>query len=384
MTIGFVLAGGGAKGAYQIGALKALEEAGIRPDIVAGTSIGAFNAALLLVSAAEREEIWKSLSTWGIAKFGMKWRFLLYAFVIGAAKLISLFLDKMLSMAAIPHLPHHVVDKASPRQRIVVAGVVMLFSLLALHFLQLKSVVFLIPIGIFVVYLFTLYFRTKMEHAPNRGLLAKSALNSLVERNIPWDKLRETDIRLVIALTHGNPLLDPNGDWYPEYVALNSLEKWDAQDYLVTSMALPIFFPKFKINGKWYSDGGLADNVPIYPVLLEGCTQIYVIYLRPHAKGGPFWYPTRLDNSSELALWLSLVSYQRKRGGLGTVHTDRWLSDKRLVHIFPKRRLGMRFWGTILFSRKPSERLIEMGYRDAKEALARSRGEAATQERASI
>ncbi|WP_052672543.1 patatin-like phospholipase family protein [Aliterella atlantica] len=44
---GLVLAGGGAKGAYQAGALKYLAELGIVPQIIAGTSIGALNGAVL-------------------------------------------------------------------------------------------------------------------------------------------------------------------------------------------------------------------------------------------------------------------------------------------------------------------------------------------------
>lgn len=46
-TLAFVLGGGGARGALQVGALRALHEAGYRPDLVVGTSIGAVNAALL-------------------------------------------------------------------------------------------------------------------------------------------------------------------------------------------------------------------------------------------------------------------------------------------------------------------------------------------------
>jgi NTE family protein len=42
-----VLQGGGALGAYQVGVYQALHEAGIEPDWIIGTSIGAINAALL-------------------------------------------------------------------------------------------------------------------------------------------------------------------------------------------------------------------------------------------------------------------------------------------------------------------------------------------------
>src|SRR5436190_18187102 len=42
-----VLQGGGALGAYQAGVYHALHEAGIEPDWVIGTSIGAINASLI-------------------------------------------------------------------------------------------------------------------------------------------------------------------------------------------------------------------------------------------------------------------------------------------------------------------------------------------------
>jgi NTE family protein len=46
-TIALVLQGGGALGAYHIGAFEALHEAGFGPDWVAGISIGALNAAII-------------------------------------------------------------------------------------------------------------------------------------------------------------------------------------------------------------------------------------------------------------------------------------------------------------------------------------------------
>lgn len=43
--ISVVLSGGGAKGAFQAGVLKALHDQGVRPDLIVGTSVGALNAA---------------------------------------------------------------------------------------------------------------------------------------------------------------------------------------------------------------------------------------------------------------------------------------------------------------------------------------------------
>src|SRR6187431_1476745 len=45
--IAFVLGGGGVRGAVEIGMVRALFEAGIRPDLVVGTSIGAINGAMI-------------------------------------------------------------------------------------------------------------------------------------------------------------------------------------------------------------------------------------------------------------------------------------------------------------------------------------------------
>lgn len=42
-----VLQGGGALGSYQVGVYQALQEAGIEPDWIVGTSIGAVNASLI-------------------------------------------------------------------------------------------------------------------------------------------------------------------------------------------------------------------------------------------------------------------------------------------------------------------------------------------------
>lgn len=46
-TTAFVLTGGGSLGAAQVGSLLALEDRGIRPDVLVGTSVGALNAAFL-------------------------------------------------------------------------------------------------------------------------------------------------------------------------------------------------------------------------------------------------------------------------------------------------------------------------------------------------
>jgi NTE family protein len=61
-----VLSGGGSLGAVQAGALRSLLEAGIRPDLLVGCSVGALNAAFVAVDptverASRLESLWKGL-----------------------------------------------------------------------------------------------------------------------------------------------------------------------------------------------------------------------------------------------------------------------------------------------------------------------------------
>jgi NTE family protein len=63
----FVLGGGGRWGAVEVGMLKALEEKGIRPDLILGTSIGAFNGSVIAAQpGAEGVDrlvrIWKEIA----------------------------------------------------------------------------------------------------------------------------------------------------------------------------------------------------------------------------------------------------------------------------------------------------------------------------------
>ncbi len=60
---GLVLEGGGARGAYQIGAWRALKEAGIQIKGVSGTSVGALNGALVCMGDLKKaEEVWENIS----------------------------------------------------------------------------------------------------------------------------------------------------------------------------------------------------------------------------------------------------------------------------------------------------------------------------------
>ena len=72
--LGLVLGSGAARGWAHVGVLRALEEVGIKPDVIAGCSVGALVGGAYLIGALEEFESWarelKPLSA--LDKFAVK------------------------------------------------------------------------------------------------------------------------------------------------------------------------------------------------------------------------------------------------------------------------------------------------------------------------
>lgn len=66
--LAFVLSGGGARGALQVGALRALVEAEIHPDLLVGTSVGAINAVYLAVNGVNLNSLDGLVDAWDKAR----------------------------------------------------------------------------------------------------------------------------------------------------------------------------------------------------------------------------------------------------------------------------------------------------------------------------
>lgn len=90
--LGVVLAGGGAKGAYQAGFIKALMELNISPDIVAGTSIGALNGCLLAQNQAQEcIELWKKVTMQDVLAHPLPDRFDIDTFLLQSNRTMNFF-----------------------------------------------------------------------------------------------------------------------------------------------------------------------------------------------------------------------------------------------------------------------------------------------------
>lgn len=77
--LALVMGGGGARGALQAGALRALVEHDVRPDLIVGASAGALNAVFIglrgwsLATVEALQEIWRGAATADLLPAGAAW-----------------------------------------------------------------------------------------------------------------------------------------------------------------------------------------------------------------------------------------------------------------------------------------------------------------------
>lgn len=99
---GLVLEGGGAKGAFQIGAYKALKEAGVSIKGVAGVSVGALNGALICMDDLENAvKIWKEIRYGTVMNVNENFK----------GELYRVFKDRGFDITPLKELIHKVVDE---------------------------------------------------------------------------------------------------------------------------------------------------------------------------------------------------------------------------------------------------------------------------------
>lgn len=264
---GLVLAGGGARGAYQVGALQYIAELVEskqiqQPQIIAGTSIGALNGAVLAshqtfsTGVSRLNKLWNSLAESQILR--LNWRtFLMYG---------TNFL---------PQIQRQLIE-----------------CLLMLTGLNQNS---------------TSFFDSQPIEQILRKAVTKDGLKNGVELWVAaFPSVNINSVRQWIGL----PVLDILPDTVQDYV-VDWARAWRGQEayyfhvqkfledenfykVLLASAALPLAFPKQEVGDKSYVDGGLADNVPLEALAKDGCTHVIVIHLdNGFIKWKPSDFPTK-------------------------------------------------------------------------------------------
>ncbi len=226
-----VLPGGGARGAFQVGVLKAVAElcprGAVNPfGIISGTSAGAVNSIVLAakarrfrVAVAELERVWSRFRC------------------------------------------HHVYRTDN---------LAMLKS--SLHWLAA------IVLGGFLV------------GAP-RSLLDNSPLRSLLSRNIRFPRIQDAidngwlDAIAVTAAGYGSARSTSF------FQATHERQRWSRTrragvrsrlnlDHVMASIAVPMIFPPVRIDGEYFGDGAMRQATPLSPAVHLGADRILVVGVR--------------------------------------------------------------------------------------------------------
>lgn len=243
--IALVLQGGGALGAYHLGAVQAMSEAGYIPDWITGVSIGSVNGAILAGNppATRIEQLtafWQRVTDpplWGVI-----------------AKLWD------------PFIPGNLPRWASMGNAIQS----MIFG--QPHFSRPHLLnPYLAPPG-------TPAATSLYDNTPLRDTLADY---------VDFDLLNAQHTRLSLGVTHvrtGNVIYFDNTN--PQYRPFTP-------DHIIASTAIPPLFAGVRINGELYWDGGVVDNTPLDPVLdeqdlhPERSTLVFMIDLWGFSEGDP-------------------------------------------------------------------------------------------------
>ena len=405
--VGLVLAGGGAKGAYHIGAWEAFSEAGLRFSAFSGTSIGALNAAILSTTGGSTARaFWEQLSTSTMAQFS-KWA--LPALVV----------------TMMGHIQNSTGSSYRKPVRYtwwliclnVICSLFVIYGVLstAKYYGFLGSSL----IALFVISIFCGRYLFDYLNLP---LAKNKVLDDLIARApIDWDLLAGSDRPFFATTVTERLVYDPlairfldmfraTAPFEPKekrkyfrrvvasldlplervsrYIRLNGNTPEAAQKAIAASMALPFgLFRRVRFRRRRYVDGGLVDNVPIFPFLDLGLNAIIVVHCNPRPFG--FRSAEWMDGKLELAtIENRLLRIQMQQDGLrSTEHgaPERLTVRERLdgcdiLQIYPSGRLGLPIVGTLFFSKRKSEQLFLRGYQDTKAALER-RGYASSSSR---
>ena len=233
-VVGLVMAGGGARAAYQVGVLKAIAE--MLPDdcpnpfpVLCGTSAGAINAAVLAVYARRFHT--------GVRRLNYVWR----------------------------NFRVHRVYR-SDALGILKTG---------LHWI---AAMLLGGLG---------------KRNPN-ALLDRTPLLALLEQTIPCDEIQKSiDAGALRALSITCSGYN-SGQSVSFYQGVDSLTSWKRArrvgaaaritlDHLMASSAIPFMFAAVPINREYFGDGSMRQEAPVSPALHLGADRVLVIGVRHDA-----------------------------------------------------------------------------------------------------
>lgn len=303
-----VLSGGGARAAYQIGALRHIARTipEYRPQILTGVSAGAINAVYL----ASSQKSWRA----SVEELAQLW--------------LSLETNRVY---------HTDVSKVLKRgfiwgMRVLSAG--------------------------------------KISLADIRGMVDNAPLRAFLGAHLPLDGQRITGIpeNIEAGLLNSLAIITTSyGSGRSQaWIESRQQDAWMGGqlrarisemtlDHVMASAALPVFFPAVRLAGAWHGDGGIRLTAPLSPALHLGATKILAVSPRatpvnpvPEAMRQQYPSPAQIASTMLNAVFLDLLDYdaiqmkrintlvaklpEEERGGMR--HVD-------VLVLRPKKDLGM-------------------------------------------
>jgi len=198
-----VLQGGGALGAFQGGVYQALHEAGVEPDWLIGTSIGAINASIIAGNRVEDR----------LAKLQEFWRLVESSSLWGAFPAWTGVADALSSWTTLTR------------------GIPGFFETNPRAFLGSQ-----VPLG--------------ADHA---GYYSTEPLRKTLEKLVDFSLINQDHPRLTVGAAHVRTSMMHYFD---------SKEMDLSPSHVMASGALPPAFPAVRIDGELYWDGGILSNTP--------------------------------------------------------------------------------------------------------------------------
>jgi NADPH-dependent 2,4-dienoyl-CoA reductase/sulfur reductase-like enzyme/predicted acylesterase/phospholipase RssA len=265
-----ILQGGGALGAFECGVVKALEERNIHPDLIAGVSIGAINAAIIAsnprCATDPLEAFWRELS-----------------------------LDT-------PDLPDEDLRRTLSSLQSLMFG--------SPHFFRPRWFEpILSPAAL------PTHWKSFYELSPLKATLSKY---------VAFEKLKDSPVRLVLSAVDVETGQLAIFDSYVDEIT---------PDHILASGSLPPGFPWTTIQGKHYWDGGLVSNSPLDQVVeVGGLTgkDVYIVNLWLDKRALPQSIPEVLARRDEI---LFAEKFRRSVRSWEYVDGYRQLVDDIMAHL---------------------------------------------------
>lgn len=249
-----ILPGGGARGAYQVGVVKAIcEIMGCTPNqfpVICGTSAGAINAAVLASHAHDMQT--------GINNLELFWRSMQCERVYRTDALTVLksglrFAVTLLSAGLIAGHPKSLLDNAPLREFLG-------------RELKLEGIETAIKLGAL---------RGVSVTASGYISAGASSYYQSAEDIQPWERPRRKGVPTRLRLEH-----------------------------LMASSALPFLFPAEQIGNEYFGDGGMRLTAPLSPAIHLGANRILVIGTRDEKPDVPLGVTSQYPSASEIGGYL--------------------------------------------------------------------------------